>query len=51
MEMGRKMNMESRAIINEIINEVKISRAIRSFYPYKSAGPDDIRPILVAFIH
>jgi len=36
----------SKVIVNNIVNEEKISWAIRSFHPYKSAGPDDIRPIM-----
>jgi len=46
-EVGREMDMESRAIINEIVNEEKMSWAIKSFYPYKFAGSDDIRPIML----
>jgi len=42
--MGREMDME---IINEILNEEKISWAIKTFHPFKSAGPDVIRPIML----
>ncbi|KAH8286814.1 hypothetical protein KR044_003964, partial [Drosophila immigrans] len=41
---------ESQVLIDEIVNTEKIIWAIKSFHPYKSAGPDDIRPVMLQMV-